>query len=258
MQPDKKLNRSRNRAIEPNQPLKCNIMKEIKLKIYTFDELSEEAQHAVCEREREKTDNFGTYAQEDDAIERHETLKGFCRALGLWFDVDYDHCHRFISWGFKDCSIDGKEITGKYLWRFLDKVYFNIRSRKFYGKFVPCEKDAEHPIGQRLVSRRSRIQWIEQNCPFTGMCFDCDILDEIFKWYKKPDWNMSLHDLLDDCFSTFLSRWAEDDEYHMTDEYIGDMIANNREDQEYLEDGTEFDGNYEEFVEEVEIKTDAA
>lgn len=226
-------------------------MKEIKLKIYNFDELSKEAQHKVCERERAQTDNFGTDAQYINACEREDTLKGFCHALGLWFDVDYDHCHRFVSWRFKDDSINDEEIKGKYLWRFLDKVYYDIRSRKYYGKFVPCEKDAQHPIGQRLVSRHSRIQWEIQNCPFTGVCYDCDILYKIFEWYKKPDWEISLHDLIDECFSNFMESWEKEDDWCMTDEYIGDMIANNREDQEYLEDGTEFYGDYEEYVQEV-------
>ena len=223
-------------------------MKEIKLKIYTFDELSEKAKANVCEMERAKTDNYGTFGQEQQAYERMATLDKFCEVFKINYRVEYGGYY-FVHWNFEDDIDEG--IRGKYLWRFLDKVYYDIRSRKYYGKFVPCEKDAQHPIGQRLVSRYSRIQWEEQNCPFTGVYCDCDILDKIFEWYKKPDWQISLHDLIESCFRHFMDSWERDDEYCMSDEYIADMISNNNENQEYLEDGTEFNGDYEEYVEEV-------
>ena len=95
--------------------------------------------------------------------------------------------------------------------------------------------------------RYSRIQWVEQNCPFTGMCFDCDILDKIVEWYKKPDWKISLHDLFEECFSHYLKLWADDEDYYYTDEYICERIEEDCEVM-FLEDGTVFNGNYEENV----------
>lgn len=126
--------------------------------------------------------------------------------------------------------------------------YYDIRSRKYYGKLIPHAKDSEHPVGLEHVKRHSHIWWVEQDCPFTGMCYDCDILDKIFDWYKKPDWNLSLHDLFDDCFSHYMKLWSDEDDYRTTDESIGDMIQANDSDKLYYEDGTEFNGIYEDAV----------
>ena len=56
---------------------------------------------------------------------------------------------------------------------------------------------------------------------------------------------MSLHDLLDDCLHAFLKSWADEDDYDMSDENIGDLISANWPDKLYFEDGTEFNGVYE-------------
>lgn len=223
-------------------------MKEVKVKLYHFDELSEDAQHNVCERDREETYGWAYICQEQDASERRATLDKFCEVFGIKYDIDYNHQYRFISWHFEDSELEAnsEELCGKYLWRFLNKYYYDIRNRKYYGKLIPHEKDPEHPAGFEHVKRYSKIWWVEQECPFTGMCYDCDILDKIFDWYKKPDWNLSLHDLFDDCFSYYMKLWSDEDDYRTSDESIGDMIQANWSDKLYYEDGTEFNGIYEE------------
>lgn len=222
-------------------------MKEVTVKLYHFDELSKDAKHEVCERDREETYGWGYICQESDASERKATLDKFCEVFGISYDIDYDHQYRFITWHFEDYETENnsEEICGKYLWRFLNKYYYDIRSRKYYGKLIPHEKDSEHPAGLEHVKRYSKIIWVEQECPFTGMCYDCDILDKIFEWYKSPDWNISLHDLFDDCFHHYLRLWSDEDDYRMSDESIGDMISANWPDKLYYEDGTEFEGIYE-------------
>lgn len=223
-------------------------MKEVKVKLYHFDELSKDAKHNVCERDRNENYGWSYICQESDAGERRSTLNKFCEVFGIKYDIDYDHQYRFITWHFEDSELDAdsEEICGKYLWRFLNKYYYDIRSRKYYGKLIPHEKDSEHPAGVEHVKRYSRIIYVEQNCPFTGMCYDCDILDKIFEWYNKPNWNLSLHDLIDDCFHHYLKLWSDEDDYRESDESIGDMISANWPDKLYYEDGTEFNGIYEE------------
>ncbi len=217
-------------------------MKEVKVKLYRFDELSKDARHEVCERERQQTNNWGTISQEHDAEERISTLQKFCEVFGIKYKLDYDHDRRFISWHFKDSEIDSHEISGKYLWRFLDNYYYDIRSRKYFATNFRQDENGK----MYYKHRHSRIMWEEQNCPLTGMCYDCDILDKIFDWYKKPDWKLSLHDLFEDCFSHYLKLWEEEDDYIVSDENISDLIEANLGDKLYYEDGTEFNGIYEE------------
>ena len=229
-------------------------MKKLVCNLYSFDELSEDAKHYVCEEERKRDYNFGYTCQEDDAEERIGTLDKFCELFDIDYEIDYDHCYRFANWHFRDDYLENNadEICGKYLWRFLNRYYYKIRSRRYYGKLIPHQKDSKHPAGLEHVKRYSKIIWEEQNCPFTGMVYDCDILDKIFDWYKNPDWNLSLLDLFEDCFHYYFRLWEEEDDFRMSDENIGDMISANWEDKLYFEDGTEFTGDYDEVTNYIE------
>ncbi len=210
-------------------------MKEVKVKLYHFDELSEDVKHKLCERERVKPYGITATQVEWDAEERIETLQLFCDMFGIKFEIDYDHQLRFINWHFKDVDMNGydwsdEDICGKYLLRFLNRYYYDIRSRKYFYRL--------------MKSRHSRIMWEEQCCPFTGMCFDCDILEKIFEWYKNPNWEISLHDLFEECFRHYLKLWADDEDYYYSDEFICERLEEDCEVM-FLEDGTVFDGNYE-------------
>lgn len=216
-------------------------MKTIEINLYKFNELSESAKKNVIEKERSSSYGFGYIMQESDATERIDTLDAFCEEFGISYKLDEDHCHRFISWHFDD--IEDEDATGKYLLRFLNKHYYAIRDKKYYsGHF---HKDENGKLSYK--HRYSRISYQSgPGCPFTGMCYDCDILDKIFYWYKNPDWNLSIHDLFNDVFHHYMRLWEEEDEYRMSDEGIGEMIEINYEDKWYLEDGTEFDGDFDE------------
>lgn len=218
-------------------------MKEFKIKLYSFDELSESAKAKVCDKERESPYNYGYLSQETDAEERIATLDKFCGIFGIKYDIDYDHDHRFINWRFIDVDMNGYEwcdedIEGKYLLRYLNRYYYQIRSPKYFSVWYTDEN------GKRdYKCRHSKIHYTEGNCPFTGMAYDEDILEKIYEWYKNPNWHISLHDLFEDCFSTFMGYWEKEDDYRMSDEHIGDMISANWGDKLYFENGDEFNGN---------------
>ncbi len=228
-------------------------MKKLVCNLYSFDELSDDAKHNVCEEERNRDYNWGYISQSDHAEERKSTLDAFCDVFGIKYEIDYDHCHRFITWHFEDdLEWKSEEITGKYIWRFLNKYYYKIRSRKWFSTCMYKTKDGRVGLDLRKAKgskdKYSKIIWEEQNCPFTGMCYDCDILDKIFEWYKKPDCvtnlNYTLHDLFQDCFDHYLKCWQEEDDYDESDEGIGEMIIANWGDKLYFKDGTEFTGDY--------------
>lgn len=219
-------------------------MKNYKVKLFHFDELSEDAKAKVCDKERESDYNFGYLSQETDAEERIATLDKFCEVFGIKYNIDYDHNHRFIKWHFLDVDMNGydwcdEDIEGKYLLRFLNRYYFDILSKKYYS----CNQHYDENGNFHYAHRYSRFQYERGNCPFTGMCYDCDILDKIFEWYDKPNWNISLHDLFEDVFSHYMDLWESEDDYRMSDEHISDMISANWGDKLYFEDGREFNGN---------------
>lgn len=226
-------------------------MKEFKIKLYSFDELSESAKAMICDKERENVyGNYGAMAQENDAHDRLDTLNKFCEVFNITYRIDYDHQYRFIVWQFKDVDMNGYEwcaddIKGKYLWRYLNRFYYQMCSRKWY--YVDCDREKNN--GKSYKERYSRIQWEKGTCPFTGMCFDCDILDKIFEWYEKPNWEITLHDLFDDVFHHYMKLWERDDDFHMSDEYIGEMISTNDSEKLYYENGVEFEGSADELEE---------
>lgn len=232
-------------------------MKTYKINLYSFDELSEDVKIKLCDKERESTYNYGTMAMESDAEERISTLNKFCELFNITYRIDYDHQYRFISWQFVDVDMNGydwdaDDIKGKYLLRYLNRFYYEMCSRKWY--YVDCDREKNN--GKGYKERYSRIQWEKGNCPFTGMCYDCDILDKIFEWYDKPNWNISLHDLFEDVFSHYMSLWEKEDDYRMSDEYIMEMLSANNEDTLYFANGAEFEGSESE-LEEYNTLSDA-
>ena len=220
-------------------------MKEYKVKLFTFNELSDNAKSRVCDRERENTYNYGVMDQESTAYERMDTIKAFCDLFGIKYDVDYDHQYRFIKWHFNDVDMNGYEwcdddIKGKYLLRWFNRYYYEIRSRKYYHHSFRYDENGKY-IGSN--HRYSRIQWIDGNCALTGVCYDEDLLQPIYDWYKNPDWDITLHDLIDNCFSRFMESWENEDDYLMSDEHISEMISANCPDSLYFENGDEFNGD---------------
>lgn len=213
-------------------------MKTIEINIYKFSELSESAKHNVCERERE---SWGSLESSFIANDRKDTLQAFCNVFSINYEIRDNYNSAYIKWSLRDDDIDPEEIKGKYLLRFLNAHYYSIRSRKNYfghkyvdGKFT-------------FLNRESRILWENDHCPLTGICYDCDILRPIYEWYAKPDWQITLYDLIEKCFDRFSKAWDRDDDYAYSDEGIAEMIEANCEDTYYLENGTEYTG---ELVEE--------
>ena len=214
-------------------------MKQFKINLYSFDELTESAKRVVIDKERNSQYNFAYLSMESDADERIHTLNKFCDVFDLHFKIDYDHQHRFIDWYFDyDSDEELADRDGKMIFRYLNKYYFAIRSPKTYFK---NRYDENGKFDYKI--RHSRIIWIEGNCPFTGVCYDEDILQPIFDWYRNPNLKLSIRELLQDCFDNFMRCWENEDDYRMSDEHLSDMISINWGDKLFYANGEEFDGN---------------
>ena len=223
-------------------------MKEFKIKLYSFDELSESAKRVVCDKEREDIyGNFGTMQQERDAEDRIYTLNKFCEVFNITYRIDYDHQYRFISWQFQYVDMNDDEwcdedIKGKYLLRFINKHFKEITSPKCFFTHGYYDENRQY----YYKYRHSSFQREKKNCPFTGMCYDEDIMDKIWEWYENPNWNITLHDLFDDVFHYYMRLWEKEDDYRVSDEFIGEMITVNWGDKLYYENGVEFEGDLDE------------
>ncbi len=218
-------------------------MKEVKCKLYKFEELSEKSQKVVMDRERDSIQQNGIDAWDS---EHRDTLEKFANIVGIkirnWEVSDYSHDYSFCF--LSDVyERDADDVKGKYLLRFLNSIYYEIRSRKYYSCGQRWENGKFH-----CSHRYSKILWVNNNCPLTGVCCDCDILYPIYEWHKNPDWEKSLYDLVDECLEEFFSAWEKECAYCGSDEYVKQELTESSvyEDVLYFENGTVFDGIYEE------------
>ena len=214
------------------------------IKLYTFDELPEDAQKVVIERER---DNIGYTSAQSYAEDWEASLKKFEELIGITvrYSVEYDGSGSDYSFDFNEavyynseCTIWDDEVKGRLLARFLDKIYYDIRSRKFIHSGM--RENVLRCDGKK--TKHSRIMWVENNCPLTGCIYDCPLLEPIYEWQKKWDMDISLHDLIDKCLDKFFTEWESDMEHCYDDEFVAEIISVNSNGDLYYENGTLYEG----------------
>jgi hypothetical protein len=213
-------------------------MREVKCKLYKFEELSEEAQKKVIDRERDDIQRLHIDAWES---EYRDSLKEFCELFGIdvrHWEVDscsYDYRFRFKNDVYER---DAEDVTGKYLARFMRDIHKYV----FKGKYISAKghlgEDGKWVYGK---SKNSKILLVDYDCPLTGFCGDNFILHPVYEWFRKPDYNKSLYDLVDDCLDSFFKERRDDMESGGSDEYVREELLID-EDEIYCEDGTLFRG----------------
>jgi len=219
-------------------------MKEITVKVYKFDELDENAQRKVIEYWQSRRDFAEPYSSEYEA-----TLEEFEKMMGIkvknWsvdscrydYRVVFDLVTLIPNGDYRE--VDGDEIHGKYLWRYLmNNVWDNMFPRKkFYDVNAGYDREKKRWNKQRF-SRVIREDW--KDCVLTGMCYDYDILKPIADYLSKPyNDNYTLRDLVEDCLDNFFTAWRNEIEYDNSYEGVSEWIENCCDD-EYLEDGSVF------------------
>lgn len=226
-------------------------MKEFKIKLYKFEELSEEVRKEIVEK---KCSDVMYDVMECHNTELRDTLKKFEEIFGISVNYEVGYYTKHYSFEFDepiyqsgwyedfDYEISAENVKGKLLLRYLNKKYYDIRSRKYYSTTGYYDENKKY----HYKFRHSKIMWEIGNCPLTGVCYDCDILDPIWKWYENPDWNLSLHDLIDKCLENFFNDWESEYNYYgdnkdnCVEEELSERIY---EDDLFLEDGTKFEGD---------------
>lgn len=193
-------------------------MKEIlvKYRVYTIDELSEEAKEKAYNAWLEHWD----YAWE---IENENTLKAFEELFPIKvLDWEYGLYRNYITFEVTDDDI--KNLSGIRLLKYLYNNYFNLL-------FKP--KVYQHPKNPKK-QRISKI-FYEENRELTGYYLDYDILDPIYEFFKNPK-NISFEDLMSRCLNTWVKTCSQDYEYCLSFEnFVEESHINN---WLYFEDGT--------------------
>lgn len=213
------------------------ITKEITL--YKFDELSEESQKRVMEREMPRVSEIESEIISD---EYRQTLKAFEEFANIkmkkWsvdsstFEFSYRSNNEeiYVNMLTGDC-IECDKVTGKLLFRFVNNNWIDRIMQREYIK---------HLNGK---ARYCNLIKEENSCFLSDMYCDGQIADVIChycrNWAKYPE-KYSLDDLILDCLDAFFESWKKSLEWTGSKECIKGFIAG--EDDLYFENGNKYCG----------------
>lgn len=227
-------------------------MKTINLTLYTFDDLSEEVQKIIIDRERW---NIMEQCMEGYGSEYRESLNKFEKLMNIsvsGWNVDYCSYLYFVNvagntpyeWKYEH---DGNKIydyiylenlSGKLLVRYLQNyIVPHLLTNKYYLTYKYVNDKPE------TKSRHSKIIK-ECACPLTGMCYDMYLIGPILEYLQKPNMKITYEDLMNECVESFFKCWHEEYEYWADNEdAIREELHNNQfRDQLYYKDGNIYDG----------------
>src|SRR5262245_25339145 len=149
-------------------------MRTVEVEIYPIEELEERAQ------ERAHMDwltSGAAFCWGDEVV---DSLKAFCDLFPVKlknYQLGSDRCDIHWEW---DYYTPGWSMYGVRLWKYLNAVYATK---------------------------------IKNSCPFTGVCFDEDILDPLRKFLKRPDTETTFHNLIGDCIGAYEVAARKEFEY---------------------------------------------
>jgi hypothetical protein len=220
-------------------------MKTIEIEIYSFDELTKEAQENAIENFKNKGADYSFIYNDAE-----NTVNKFCEVFNVktgsrsWLDCSTSHLEDGIL-----------NLTGFRLQKYL---YNNFGNTLFKRKYLKTGKNLDnipkkwHPMkriseikngpnkGKFYVSYYSNLQK-SIDCNLTGVCYDCDILDPIYKFLedRNPEANnTTLKELFKDCFSCLKKSIENEIEHMESEEYITEELKENN--FEFLKDGNIF------------------
>lgn len=183
-------------------------MKQHTIETYSFKELSDDAK-AVALSNAAQDEFLGDHVLSESL----ESLKGFADFYNLNLDYSFGI---FPDRGeFIRATIDNdelSELSGVRLYKYLENNYST-----YYNQF---SKETNNTLAGE--------------CPFTGVCYDENLLDEMRSFMKKPD-ERTFQDLINDCTDTFMTDIHKEGEYLSSDEALTEDIEINE--VEFYESG---------------------
>ena len=201
-------------------------MKTIEIKLFHFEELTEEVQQKIIEGEQ-------SHRYEHNHPWEHEsraTLDAFCELFPVKWE-SYDEWN--IHWSYTG-EENHEELKGTRLMSHLWNEYQHaLYKGKYYSssmRKVPV--DTEHPAGLEYTHRRSRAMKTNNCCVLTGYCMDDDILAPIYEVLDGKNLQSTFKDVLGDCMESFRKSWQEEQEHWSSEECIREEL---QDDNSYYE-----------------------
>ena len=201
------------------------LTKEIKL--FRFDELSENAQEKAINRYKDEKDFYFCFAVNFKSIEyfAEQILNSKIKKYSI-----HPYYHSYIEY---DKSFLTDEIMDLKGLRAFKWIYNNIIDNCFNGKCFSTDGKYNYKF------RYSKIIENLEDCIFTGACSDfyiTDILRDLLE--NKIDCGLTVEKLIKDIFDNWVKKTKEDMEYEDSEEFAKSVLDNGEE--IYLENGKLF------------------
>ena len=198
-------------------------MRTIQTKVYTLNELSEDAKEAALNSARE-IDNF--YA--DDIINS-------IKAITELFDIKTGNEWTDFRTGHIDDDVLG--LSGIRLLKYLTNNYWHSLFRgKYYSLWSKTEVSYKyHKEGYPVLkSRRSKVMF-NNDFTLTGICYDNDILKPVYEFMQNPYKHTTFEDLIKEMENAAYQCFIDAEEWVNSEEYLTETIEANG--YEFTEDG---------------------
>lgn len=200
-------------------------MREVTMKVYSVEELSERA----LDRAYYDWCSNSHYPWGED---NEKTLLEFERIFPVKVtDWQYGGFYKHVIFNMT-CDDEVAELEGFRLAKYIWNNYKNyIYEGKYYSKGKYVDGKYQH------VSRRSKII-LEKGCPLTGYYIDYDILEPIWDFLDSPRPNITFRDLMEKCLNSWLEACENDyNDYYSKDSFIETAKVYG---WEFYEDGSMF------------------
>lgn len=228
-------------------------MKTINITLYTFDELSEQVQKQIIEKERW---NIMEQCMDCYNSDYRESLEKFDTLVGTEvYDYSVGYCDHNFNYKISDMdiyvnpidhnkNIYPEDLCGKLLFRYINNnIMPYITKGRYYsipGKYIDGKYNCKCRCSRVILE-------YEDNCPLTGMCYDFYLLKPIIDYYDTwctyPE-NFSLEDLIEQCYDSFFKTWHEEYKYWADDEDAvrEELHINQYQDRLYSKNGDVYTG----------------
>ena len=201
------------------------------IKIYEFDELAQDVQRKLIVKE------FNNLDIDFIVDEWLNTVKAIGELLGdqrPHYEVGYG-CHNYLH--FNNHNEPDEELTGIRAMAWIQNNWINYayKGKYFSTPFRKCEKSPEHPAGIYYKHRYSKIMLQLDNCPFTGVCYDC-CFGEAWNEYKeeiRQGKQLTVNDFVSILQEKLIDDITQEIDYRYSDEGIKKELSEN----EYYKNG---------------------
>ena len=205
-------------------------MKEVIIKVYTIDELAEEAKQYAIDNAR---CSVAECLNDADGSEYREALRKIEEALNIqvydWEVDEYRHNFRFRINGDWDDKADEERL----LIRWLNNVAFpSCKEGKYFS--TPSKYDQSGKYHYR--SRRSKVLFEPFSCVLTGSwCTNAldDMLNNAMNIVREG--RTTVREFIEQMLAGFFAQWGRDMEYNSSDEAVEKRLEINE--RQFLADG---------------------